>query len=482
MSNTRNLAGLLDPNGDVKSRALDGNTIDLTGNTESLGLPSGTTAQRPTTGINAGSFRFNETFGAPEVYDGTAWVIIESAPTITSIDTTEIDSASGSTTTIAITGTGFKSGATVKAIGNDGTEVTAGTTTVNSSTDIDATFTDSDFDNAKEPYDIKVINSSGLFGILADQINVDAAPIWTTASGSLGTVYEGESVSLTPSATDSDGDTITYSETTSVLSGAGLSLNSSTGAITGTAASVSSDTTYNFTLRATANSKTTDRAFSLLNKNETLTATLPKQTIGWYKFENNLNDSSGYNRTASSNGTISYSSTGAKSSGFGTYGVFSGSNTVSLPYGSDTNETFACWYYSTSSSSTQHFLGDVGGAYNIAFTIQIINSTTVRIVVDASGGPTYNNDFSVSSGTAFGDSTWHHLVCYKNGSTVGAYIDGVSLGTASATARNGVNNYTLGGYTSSGGQFIGRLEDVRTWNSTLTSSEINTLYTTTNAR
>jgi len=476
MSNTRNLAGLLDPNGDVKSRALDGNTIDLTGNTKSLGLPSGTTAQRPTTGINAGSFRFNETFGAPEVYDGTAWVIIESAPTITSIDTTEIDSASGSTTTIAITGTGFKSGATVKAIGNDGTEVTAGTTTVNSSTDIDATFTDSDFDNAKEPYDIKVINSSGLFGILADQINVDAAPIWTTASGSLGTVYEGESVSLTPSATDSDGDTITYSETTSVLSGAGLSLNSSTGAITGTAPSVSGDTTYNFTLRATANSKTTDRAFSILNKDDPITNALPIANYAWYRF-GNANDSSGNNRNLSYNGTITHSSSGAYSSSFGEYVEFNGSGTITLPFVTSSSMTFAGWYYSTSSSSTQHLLGDVGGAYNIAFTVQIINSTTVRIVVDASGGPTYNNDFSVSSGTAFGDSTWHHIVCYKNGSTVGAYIDGVSLGTASAATRSGANQLILGGYTSSGGQFNGRMDHVRFFNSALNSTQVNTLYT-----
>lgn len=43
-------------------------------------------------------------------------------------------------------------------------------------------------------------------------------------------------------------------------------MNGSTGGITGTAGNVSSDTTSNFTLRATANSKTADRAFSIVVK------------------------------------------------------------------------------------------------------------------------------------------------------------------------------------------------------------------------
>jgi hypothetical protein len=73
---------------------------------------------------------------------------------------------------------------------------------------------------------------------------------------------------LSVSATDPDGDTVSYSETTSNLSGAGFSLNSSTGAITGTANSVSGDTTTSFTLRATANSKTTDRAFNIITADE----------------------------------------------------------------------------------------------------------------------------------------------------------------------------------------------------------------------
>ena len=97
-------------------------------------------------------------------------------------------------------------------------------------------------------------------------INVDNSPVFSTASGSLGNVYETQSDSFQVTATDADGETITYS----VLSGSlpsGYSLNTSSGAITGTAPSVSSDTTSSFTIRATANSKNTDRAFSITVKN-----------------------------------------------------------------------------------------------------------------------------------------------------------------------------------------------------------------------
>jgi len=99
--------------------------------------------------------------------------------------------------------------------------------------------------------------------------NLLSIPSWTTASGSLGTLYDAErsSKTFTVLATDSDlSATLTYS----VVSGSlptGMSINSSTGVISGTATSVGTDTTYSFTLRVTNNSNVTaDRAFSILSK------------------------------------------------------------------------------------------------------------------------------------------------------------------------------------------------------------------------
>jgi large repetitive protein len=221
-------------------------------------VASGTTAQR---GSTAGQIRFNTTTGLAEYYTGSEFKVIDVPPQVTLVSPLEVASDAGGNITFTITGTNFQSGAVTKFIGNDGTEITASTTTVTNSTTISAVVPRSSFVGAKEPYDVRVINTSGLLGTLDNQINVDVSPTWSTASGSLGSFNTGASVSVNPLAVDTDGDTITYS----VLSGslpAGFSLNSSTGAITGTISSYSNSTS-SFTLRATANSKTADRAFSI---------------------------------------------------------------------------------------------------------------------------------------------------------------------------------------------------------------------------
>ena len=284
MTRARNLADLLDANGDVKSTNLDNvpasdNASALTSGTlPNARLPAnisdsgttgtkvavGTTAQRGTT---QGEFRFNSTTGKFEGRNATSFVSIEPAPTISSVDDTEVDSAAGGNQTFVITGTNFAAGDVASFIGNDSSEITATTTTINSATQITAVIAKSSFANAKEPYDIKITTASGTSGSLADQINVDNNPTWSTSSGSLGTINDSArtGVSLSATAADADGDTITYSVQSGSLPG-GLSLNTSTGAITGNANAVGSDTTSSFTLRATANSKTVDRAFTILIK------------------------------------------------------------------------------------------------------------------------------------------------------------------------------------------------------------------------
>jgi len=232
--------------------------------TEGTKVASGTTAQR---GSTTGQIRFNTTTGLAEYYTGTVFKAIDTPPIITSIDVTNIATDLGGTQTFVISGSLFNNSATVKFRDNGGTLITPDTTTVNSSTQITVTKTRSSFSNANEPYDVIVTNPSNLEATLDNQINVDNSPVWSTASGSLATIYDSSrsGISISVTATDSDGDTVTYSVQSGTLP-TGLSLNSSTGAITGTASAVGSDTTSSFTLRATANSETADRAFSITVK------------------------------------------------------------------------------------------------------------------------------------------------------------------------------------------------------------------------
>ena len=231
--------------------------------TGGIKLPVGNTGARVNT---TGMLRFNSQLALPEYYNGTEYVVIDSPPTISSVSPTEVASDAGGNETFTINGSRFTSGAIVKFVSNTGTEITASTVTVVSPTQLTAVIAKSSFVNAQEPYDVKVVSAAGLQATLADQINVDNAPAWTTSAGSLGTIEETATGNhFTVAATDAEGDTVSYSLQSGSLGG--LSLNSSTGVISGDPTDVSADTTNSFTLRATAGGKTADRAFSYVTKN-----------------------------------------------------------------------------------------------------------------------------------------------------------------------------------------------------------------------
>ena len=231
--------------------------------TEGTRVATGTNAQR---GSTAGQLRFNSETGLAEYYTGTAFKAIDAPPTVSSVSSTNItetDISSG-TYDLTISGTNFNTGATVKFIGNNAIEYNSPSVTVNSDTSITARVPTS-VTNANEPFDVKVTNISSLANTLEDAFNVDASPVWTTASGSLGEVASNENANFTLVATDPEGNTVTYSETGgTVLTTNGLSLNSSTGVISGDPNDVASNTTISFTVRATSGTNTTDRNFSII--------------------------------------------------------------------------------------------------------------------------------------------------------------------------------------------------------------------------
>jgi len=251
-------------NADVNaSAAIAGSKIvpTFTG-TDGVKLPVGTTAQRTNT---QGMLRFNTTLGLAEYYNGTSWISIDAPPTVSSVNPTVIDSTASGNESVVVTGSNFSTGATVKFISNNGTILTASSVARDSSTQLTATIARSSFVNAQEPYDVRVTNSSNLSNTLPDAINIDSSPVFTTPAGQIGGGFVGDSYSYTVAATDADGETVSYSLQSGSLPTGG-SLNSSTGVISGTHPSVGSTTTFSFTIRATANGVTADRAFSIQSK------------------------------------------------------------------------------------------------------------------------------------------------------------------------------------------------------------------------
>lgn len=226
------------------------------------GIPFGNNAGRPAN-PTIGQPYFNGQEQRLELYAGTGWQnIVSETPGIVSVSGNYLESTNSAT--LEITGTNFTTGAVVSAIGTNGVEVNANSTTVNSIVSATAVF--SGLSNAYEPYDIKITNTSNLFGLIPDVLYINASPVWQTAAGLLGTFDEQVSINLSAlSASDSD-STVTYALASGSSLPSGVTLNSTTGVISGTLPDISTDTTYTFTINATDGLNTIPRIFSLISR------------------------------------------------------------------------------------------------------------------------------------------------------------------------------------------------------------------------
>jgi hypothetical protein len=453
--------------------------------TEGTKVASGTTAQR---GSTTGQLRFNTTTGLAEYYTGTEFKTIDTPPTVTSIDITNIETSLGGTETFVITGTLFNSGASVKFRDNGGALITPDTTTVNSSTQITVTKTRSSFSNANEPYDIIVTNPSNLFAILENQINVDNSPTWSTASGSLGTIFSDSTGNhFTLSATDPDGDTVSYSETGgTVLSTQGLTLNSANGIISGDPVDVASNTTLNFNLRATGNSKFADRAFSILLRPPLTINTFDifgnNSALAFYKLDGNANDLGGtWNATVGS--AISYSASGGKFNGFvtGNSGDGTGNNirvennTFANYFRPASVWSFSKWFKPTTGASYMTINGSDCWWY--IYTSDGGTNRTVKALHYDSGS---TNNISVSGDYTNNGQDWQHMVITNNpNGQLKIYVNNSLVASGNSTTSTA--NYNSGIYRAditpaAGGSTGSATDHYRLFNTELTTGQVETLY------
>jgi hypothetical protein len=226
------------------------------------GIPFGNDANRPAN-PQVGQPYFNGESSRLELYtQATGWQnIVQETPAVVSV-VGQLNETTPSTLTI--NGTNFAAGATAFVVGTNGVETVATTTTLISVVEISAVFPA--LSPTYEPYDVKVVNPSNLYGVLYEALGVNNSPIWSTTSGTLGTFTELQSFSVTVAATDTTDSTnspLSYSVVSGALPG-GLTLNSSTGVISGTPSNVIPNTTYSFTIAATDGRNTAvTREFSI---------------------------------------------------------------------------------------------------------------------------------------------------------------------------------------------------------------------------
>jgi hypothetical protein len=237
------------------------------------GIPFGNTAARPAS-PSTGQPYFNGEVGRLELYTSNGWQnIVQETPGIASVSGTYNESVGSGTFTIS--GTNFVTGGIAYAVGTNGTEYQATTSTINSTVQMTALFTG--LSPAYEPYDIKVLNPSNLFGLFPDAFYINDSPVWSTTAGSLGT-WAGSNIQL--SATDDESNTITYTVTSGSLP-TGLSL-SSAGLISGT--NTGNPGTYTFTVSASDGINTAvTRSFSILVVPTVTGGTLTSDSTYYYR-------------------------------------------------------------------------------------------------------------------------------------------------------------------------------------------------------
>ena len=371
--------------------------------------------------------------------DGTmTWSSIVIDPTITSLaypgSVTAADPAGGET--ITVTGTGFKTGATVTVGGTaapavsyvSGTQITF-TTPAKTAGD----------------YDIVVTNTDTGSATYINGISYNGIPSWTTAAGSLGTFASGETIStITLQATEPDAGTITFNITNGALP-TGLSL---TGAdIDGTTTLETADTLYTFTVTATDDeSQATPRTFTITVKKE-------------FKSVDNftINTYTGNGSTQSIEGKI------------GTAASFNGSSSkiTSSNLGLTGNPVFSIsfWVNPNSNAGTPIMFGTNSTGQAFVTYINPSNKLNFGRWGDSLGDTT----------ASIANNTWTHVAISNNSGSVQVYINGTADLSFSTTYNINGDDFYIGAAKNSQ-YFDGKIDQVRIFNKAISSSEVTTLY------
>ena len=192
--------------------------------------------------------------------------------------------------------------------------------------------------------------------------------------------------------------------------------------------------------------------------------------VGRFEFDGNLQDKTGNLPNGISNGgqpvsyTTSRNGTGASLYLSGTYGI----NLNSVP--TQTKGSIAVWVKSSSTPDYRSFIGKSGSGI---FFAQSVNTYYGGVSIDALGG---------SAPAIYGiasDYKWHHLAVTYDGSNIRAYGDGVLKQTIpfAGSFAQYLATYYLGYTPGVAGFWKGCLDDLRFYNRTLSSSEVQSLAT-----
>ena len=382
-------------------------------------------------------------------------------PTITAIaypgDDTAADTAGGQT--ITLTGTGFKTGASVIINGT-----TASVVTFVSNTSI--TFTAPA--QSAGSYVLYLVNTDGGTAIAVPGIQYSGTPTWSTAAGSLATYTETVAISNTVTAT---GDApITYSLYSGSLPN-GATLNTSSGLISGSSPLANNATTYNFTIRATdAQNQDTDRAFSITINPDVVTWSSPANNITYSVNKDAAISNVTLSATSASGQTIVYTAnslpTGLTLSGntiSGTPTVVASNNTLVTATANNTNKSavqIINWVVSVAADTYFPRVGLLLSGDTPANTF-VTDASTNNFAITVNGDTKPNNfnpytpgyySVQLSGSNYLTSASSNEFIASGNGFTVETWVYYTSISSysfilASTTGTNSYNPYWFIGST-----------------------------------
>src|SRR2546427_4356918 len=184
-------------------------------------------------------------------------------------------------------------------------------------------------------------------------------------------------------------------------------------------------------------------------------------------------DGSGNNNTGTLGSGVTWTTQGR----YGSALVFNGAGFVTIPAAAGLNlttgMTLQAWVYPTVASSawsTAVMKEQAGEFVYVLYAGSPVNRPSLQFNV----GTTASGERSVTGPAGLTVNTWTHLAGTYDGTTVRLYVNGAQVASqagsgAIATASGGLR---VGGNSVGGGDFPGRLDEVRIYNRALTAAEI----------
>ena len=200
---------------------------------------------------------------------------------------------------------------------------------------------------------------------------------------------------------------------------------------------------------------------------------------GWWKFEGNLNDSSGNDRTGAHSGTNlqeNLSSTGKF--GTGLYLDGSGEHIAVTGYKGVTGSaarTMSAWIKTDKGDAAILNWGSNAAAQKWTFRTQTSDGVSGAHRVEMNGGAQVGD-------VAVVDNRWHHVVAVLPSTTLGSmvlYVDGQAVGksvNSGSTVNTASSQDVRIGQDFSSRGFKGYMDDIRIYSAALSSSDIAAIY------